>query len=795
MTSEPWFHSQGVPRSLDWNLLWQEALGRFGGKPCLRLRDRWISFLELGERADQQAALLRATQGWNPGSLVLLPVMGECFFPKLLAVWQEGGVAVPWKDEIGAGSHGPEISVDFVWGDGMPEPTGSKSDLPSSGWHAIYCTSGSTGRPRAIIRGWRQALYEAGHYASVIGMREGMECTMLIHPSFGASTKHFLGCLLSGCRQSVPSVTGIPVHGGDLLYGTPSQILARESELISGSGFELVSLTGEPCSSRGWEVIRSLSFPHAKCLNALGGTETGVLINSLSDVHSERSEMSSLCGIGLPGKRLVVVGDDQKPVPNGTPGLLCVESEWIAEGYLDPIPEGADRFNPFQKTETGRLFLTGDVVMEEGGCIHYLGRSGSMIKHRGAWIDTTPLRNALEGAGIGEIHLDRAGERDALRVWIRMENPNRDLLGKVSERLMQILGDSPLLPEILIAIREFPLNPHGKKDLRELARLAESEEVIKERIPTRVERIASVIVNEEWDSRLLKGALRVGELELDSLSLHEVLLEVERLSGHRIPFWKIQPATPLVAIIRSSGDSPQAFSRLDGEAAAPVLLWIGDGVTGIRHELGNQVRILHWNVSAFPGALGTWDASSMRDLAERMIGMADPGDLSGRVVVGGFSAGAVVGHEVSLVLSARGTSPAGLLLLDPPDLNYRPIRSPWRWSHWRPSILCRLLGILPEMALNAANGKLRHALANETRKHVRERRRTLLRNYRVASTTIPAVLATSGSHQEGALRGFAHASDKIEILLLGVEHHTEVMTSPAARSLWVPKLRSFLFTS
>jgi thioesterase domain-containing protein len=621
-----------------------------------------------------------------------------------------------------------------------------------------------------------------------------MECTMLIHPSFGASTKHFLGCLLSGCRQSVPSVTNVPIDGGDLLYGTPSQIQAKESELSQSKGFSLISLTGEACSSRGWEVIRAISSPGAKCLNALGGTETGVLINSLTDIQSAIPQESSLRGRGLPGKHMAVIGDDQKPVPKGTPGLLRVESEWIAEGYLDR-ESGGDRFHPFPKSDTGRVFLTGDVVVEEEGTLHLLGRSGAMIKHRGAWIDTSPLHNALQAEGIGEIHLDKAGERDALRVWMRMESPDRELLRKVASRLEQIFSDSPLLPEIVVGIGKFPLNSNGKKDLRELARLAESGEVITEKIPTRVERLASILVNEEWDSRLLKGARRIGDLELDSLSLHELLLELERLSEKAIPLWKMQPATTLTEILRTSGELPQAFGRLEGKVGAPVLLWMGDGVTGIRHDLGNQVTILHWNVSALPGALGTKNVSTMRELVERLIGMLDSKDLSGRIVIGGFSAGAVLAHEVALVLSDRGTPPSGLLLLDPPDLDYRPIRTPWRWSRWRPSIVCRLLGVLPDVLLDASNGKLRDALANETQKHVRERRRKLLRNYHAVPTTLPAVLATSGSHREGALRGFAHISEKLEMIPLGVEHHTEVMSNAVARSLWVPRLRGFLFGS
>ena len=766
---------------------------RFGDKPCLRLGDRWMSYSELAGEANCRAELLQANPEWRRGALVLVPVRGEDFFPKMLAVWNACGVAVPTREETGAGNQAA-VPVDFVWDDETPKPTGFVSDLPSLQWHAIYCTSGSTGRPRPIVRGWRQALYEAGHYASVLGLREGMDCTMLIHPCFGASTKHFLGCLLSGCRQSVPSVTGRAIHGGDLLYGTPSQILSRESELTRGQRFDLVSLTGEPCSSRAWELIGSIASSRAKCLNALGGTETGVLINSLQDISATGEQSAALSGFALPGKQLTIVDEEQVPLPAGTPGLLKVESKWIAEGYLDQNHEGGVTFHPFTNTGDDRSFLTGDVVVAKEGCLHHLGRSGSMIKHRGEWIDTDPLRSALSGHGIGEVYLDRGGEGSALRAWIRLQNHDRTTLSKLAAAIMITLGESPLLPEYLMAIREFPLNVHGKTDIQELSRMEERGEVLTEWIPSRVERIADTILRKDWGAPWLRGARCIGDLDLDSLSFHELLLKLERFTGHANPSWKVSPATPLGELISSRHDPSRAFARFGGEGDLPVLLWMGDGVIGIHQELKDRVRILHWDTSAFPGAMGTKRVRSMRDLALRLIAMAEPAELSGRIVVGGFSVGAVVAHEVALALGDRGIEPVGVVLLDPPDLDDRSIRCGWRWSKWRPSILCGLLTLLPPSVMEARSGKLRRSLEIETSRLIRERRRTLLRNYTAPVTSTPTLLATSRSHHQGAVRTFSHVVTENGILPLGVEEHLRVMTDAQARSLWITRLKDFLFS-
>ena len=795
MSADPWFLERGVPISLDWNFLWRETLRRFGKRPCLELSNRWVSFATLGEEAELGASLLCANKSWRRGALVLLPVKGEEFFAKLIAVWSAGGVVVPSRDDDDGKSERPEGSVDFFWGDKEPVRIGLRIGLPSSEWHAIYRTSGSTGQPRAIVRGWRQAVYEAGHYASVLGLHQGMECSMLIHPTFGASTKHFLGCLLSGCRQSIPSVVGAPTHGGDLLYGTPSQILARESLLNSGRGFDLISLTGEPCSSKGWEVIRSLSSPGGKCLNALGGTETGVLINSLSDIHSTGYESGNLRGTGLPGKLLTVVGDDGVPDPSRTPGRLLVESEWIAEGYLGAEANGDTGFYPFEKKGLKRLFLTGDVVVEEDGGFVHLGRSGSMIKHRGEWLDISPLRSAFQIAGIDQLHLARNAEGTGLTAWIRMQHPEREQLNNIAVLLVKQLGDSPLLPELLLAISDFPLNAHGKTDVQALNQLAETDEVLVERIPSRVQRIASAIVRGELGSPILKGAIQIGDLEFDSLSLHELVLEIERLSQNVIPLWTITPSTLLAGMANPKRDHAASFASLDGDVGGAVLLWVGDGVVGIRHEFGKRIKVLHWTAEDYPGAGGTEGVDSMRELAERMVVMTNLRGFSGRIVVGGFSAGAVMALEIAWVLCRQGIPPMGLLLLDPPDLDHRYIRNPWRWSRWRPSILCRLLGMAPDFMMDGADGKLRLFLAKERRRHVRERRRSLMRYHHIVPVSIPTVVATSSSNHEAAIRGFGHASSQLEILELGVEEHLAVVTDSRARYRWMRKLQTLLFDS
>lgn len=156
--------------------------------------------------------------------------------------------------------------------------------------HAIYFTSGSTGTPRAVLRGWRQAFFEAGRYSEILGLTQGLQATMLIEPWFGASTKHFLGCLLSGCLQRFG--TEFP-DDTDLLHATPAHLptLARMPD--RRTRYRWISLTGEAIPPEAHSALKTLATRDGLVLNALGGTEFGVVLNQIIPAGQARGISSA----------------------------------------------------------------------------------------------------------------------------------------------------------------------------------------------------------------------------------------------------------------------------------------------------------------------------------------------------------------------------------------------------------------------------------------------------------------------------------------------------------------------
>jgi len=778
-----------VPATLDWKELWEEASGRFSKKPCLTVKGRFLTYSELDEVSQRCASLLLSSKGWRSGALVALPVNSPEFFPKLLSIWHAGGVSVPTLEQAS--------ESDFLWDGTHPRRLREELPFSSSGWHALYRTSGSTGTPRAVVRGWKQAIYEAGQYAALLGLTEGMSCTMLVNPVFGASTKHFLGCLLSGCHQSF-SCFESPAErtDGDLIHGTPSQMISLGEDENPGR-FGVISLTGEPLSLRSLQAVRKLCRPGGTCLNALGGSETGVLINAITPRHElEELEEPVLRGRGLAGKNLRIVDENGDQVLLGETGLLEVSSEWIAEGYLDRDDQDL-RFTPFLQSGGSRVFRTGDLVVgERDGRLRHLGRSGSMIKHRGKWLDTLPLKEALLHEGADVVHIGRNITGSGLKVWIHTGNAKIGSLEHLATILCEKMGNSSLLPETLVSLSEIPLNGHGKTDLGALERIENLGGVSYFNIPSRAVRLADAIVNQRWDDPALGGAVHIVDLQLDSLEQHEMLVELEGLAGKSLTGRILTGDVPLRETFSALANDPGNPVQCLGGSGAPLLLWFGDGLDLIRREYGDDIRILHWNVTQFPGPGNSSGVRSLTDLAKKMLGMVDTSDLDGKIIVGGYSFGALLARESAVILREHGKNISGVLILDPPDPARHHIRNAIRWSRWRPFIVCAILRSLPSSWLNALGGMLRTRLFKETHRHREEQRRFLMRNYCPSmSGNLRETLFTSRAEHQGSVQLLSQKVSNLEILPLGVAEHLHVLTEPAARNLWLNSLGKMLAVS
>ena len=596
---------------IQWREQWALSQRVHARRIALLTPDIELSFDELGRLAQQWCHHYEALPHWQVGRCVALAWTNESTdLPRLIGLWLAGGVWIAHEQGSAHAALGGELA------DNLQGPTAGPDC-----WQSIVFSSGSTGQPKLFVRGWRQALLEANANATQLELEPGSTSAMLVNPWFGASTKHLLAGLLKGWTQ-VLGRTSLPLlpQCSDVLYSTPSQLLALGSAPPEGPRFNWISLTGEACPASLWPVVQSWGQPGGRCLNALGASETGVIAQQVLPIEGSWQRFA---GIPFDGKCVDLVSDEGLRLNEpGSIGCVQIAGPALIEGQLLRC---ADGWHLVATPATDGLMTvrTNDLARWSPQAeLDLLGRSNQLLKYRGEWIDASPLQRALEEQpGVQRCQL--FCDPDGLSAWLAMEQPSRSALRSIAGAVARSLDDARLLPQRLIAVAEFPLNSNGKLDMGALR---------------------------EPDAHTnLPGAVR----------------------------WEQQPRRQRLHSQLDSLDQAQLVSRLQ----TTNLLWCGGGLAALEEHCPADVGLLGLG---FPKPPPHWDQATTCNLSTIAAEQADlllhttSGELGTNLWLGGFSLPAWLAYAVAQELESRGYAVSGVILLDPVD----PFRSTYRWR-WR----------------------------------------------------------------------------------------------------------------
>lgn len=476
------------------------AEGKFAARIALETATERLSYGELEERSRRLAAALQA-RGVGPGDFlgIALP-RGPDLIIALLAVLRTGAAYVPLDPSF------PEERLRFMLADASvkmliaspellalapPEAERiSREELlalcqqaHSKPWrephfgaespaYVIY-TSGSTGQPKGVMLSHRSVLNFLFSMSEAPGMTQADSILAVTTISFDIAVLEIFLPLLQGARLYLASQE--EARDGQLLAEllqtrkiTHFQATPSTFRLLIEAGWRGGSLRKALCGGEAFpaSMVRQLLPLVPEVWNMYGPTETTVW-SSLYRLTGEETMVP--IGRAIANTRIFILDAEQRPLPPGQKGEICIAGAGLALGYLKRPELNAERF--IEPPALGeQVYRTGDIGrFRWDGVLEIFGRADQQVKLRGYRIELGEIEAVLShlpGVEHAVVLVQNFGDEDQrLVAYIQSASVFDE---KALRQAARLKLPAYMLPQHYLHVAAFPLTPNGKIDRKQL---------------------------------------------------------------------------------------------------------------------------------------------------------------------------------------------------------------------------------------------------------------------------------------------------------------------------------------
>ncbi|MGX5439997.1 non-ribosomal peptide synthase/polyketide synthase [Bacillus thuringiensis] len=486
--------------------LFEEQVNRTPHHVAVVFRNQKLTYLELNERANQLARLLRE-RGAKPGTTVGMLVEESLdMIIGIMAVLKAGSTYLPIDPEqldkrtniilkdsnasllIVKGKRKEALQYDgeviCMEDDSIKERDASNLLVDYNSNHNAYIiyTSGSTGTPKGVCVQHYNVVNYMTWFTREANLQETDKAMLVSSYAFDLGYTSLYSSLLNGCElhlvtkevysNAQKALQYIKEKGISYLKLTPSlfNVLVNDPSFLADQScktLRLVVLGGEKINPTDVETFYT-HYPNHLVINHYGPTEAtiGSVYQVIDSCKFAAFKECPVIGRPIQNMKAYVVDQQMKLVPEGVYGELCLSGEGVASGYLNRADLTEEKFvqNPFEPNK--RMYRTGDLVRRlSDGRIELAGRIDGQVKIRGYRIETEEIkRHLVNHEQIKEAFvIDREGQdgRGYLCAYITSQ---RDLSFEELRAYLKVEIPEYMIPSYFVQMERIPLTANGKVD-------------------------------------------------------------------------------------------------------------------------------------------------------------------------------------------------------------------------------------------------------------------------------------------------------------------------------------------
>ena len=340
--------------------------------------------------------------------------------------------------------------------------------------YVIY-TSGTTGNPKGVMIQHKALMNYASYAKEKYFNEERLIMPLYTSISFDLTiTTTFVPLISNGIvaiykEKELDKLINkvFTDEGKKIIKVTPAHLsLLKEIDGLNKSIIKFI-VGGEDLTEDLAKSISGLFGNKIEIINEYGPTEStvGCIVHKFN--NNLKYNNSVLIGKPINNTKVYIVDSNNKLVPIGVTGEICIGSDSLAKGYFNNEKLTEEKFinNPYDIGK--KMYRTGDLGRWlPNGEIECLGRIDHQVKIRGFRIELGEIEsNLLKVDGIKEvIVLDKDNSKYLCAYYVSEKE-------YTTNELREILNDTLpdyMIPASFVKLETMPLTQNGKVDRRAL---------------------------------------------------------------------------------------------------------------------------------------------------------------------------------------------------------------------------------------------------------------------------------------------------------------------------------------